>query len=49
MSRMNTATKIGLSISDRMSEATMKFIEEWDPDLHHALIKARKGSARNSE
>ena len=43
MSRtQKTATAIGLAICERMSEATLKFIEEWDPDLHYALMEARK-------
>ncbi len=36
------ATEIGLAICERMSDVTLKFIEEWDPDLHYALMKARK-------
>ena len=43
MSRVQkNATEIGLSICERFSKATMKFIEEWDPDLHYALKKARQ-------
>jgi len=37
-----TATEIGLLICERMSDATLAFIEEWDPDLHYALMKARR-------
>ena len=36
------ATEIGLAISDRISKASLKFIEEWDPDLYEAILKARK-------
>jgi len=36
------ATEIGLNICERFSDATLKFIEEWDPDLHYAVMKARK-------
>ena len=36
------ATEIGLAICERMSEDTLRFIEEWDPDLHYALVEARK-------
>ena len=44
MSRtQKTATEIGLAISDRISEASLKFIEEWDPDLYEAILKANKG------
>ena len=46
MSRMKIATEIGLGICDRISEITMKFIEEWDPDLHYALVQARKKRKR---
>ena len=43
MSRIQRkATEIGLSICERISPATLKFIEEWDPDLHYALKKARR-------
>lgn len=42
MSRMRIATEIGLTLYDRISEASLKFIEEWDPDLHYALVQARK-------
>ena len=42
MSRMKIATEIGLSICATISEDTLKFIEEWDPDLHYALVQARK-------
>ena len=43
MSRVQrNATEIGLTICERISPATLKFIEEWDPDLHYALKKARK-------
>ena len=46
MSRMRTATTIGLAICERISEDTMNFIEEWDPDLHFALVQARKKRRR---
>ena len=36
------AIEIGLAISDRISKASLKFIEEWDPDLHYAIMEARK-------
>ena len=36
------AIEIGLAISDRISKASLKFIEEWDPDLYEAVLKARK-------
>ena len=36
------ATETGLLICERISDASLKFIEEWDPDLHYALMQARK-------
>jgi hypothetical protein len=42
MSKMRTAKSIGLKIADRISDASMKYIEEWDPDLHYELVNARK-------
>ena len=43
MSRVQKkATEIGLLICERFSDATIKFIEEWDPDLHYAIMQARK-------
>ena len=43
MSRtQRVATEIGLAICETISDDTMKFIEEWDPDLHFALVQARK-------
>jgi hypothetical protein len=48
MSRMRTATEIGLAICGTISEDTLKFIEEWDPDLHYALVQARKKRTRRS-
>lgn len=42
MSRMKTARSIGIKLADRISDASMKYIEEWDPDLHYDLVKARK-------
>jgi len=41
------ATEIGLAICERISEATLKFIAEWDPDLHYALVEARKRKGIN--
>ena len=46
MSRMRTATEIGLAICEKISEDSLKFIEEWDPDLHYALVQARKKRSR---
>lgn len=42
MTRLSTATTIGLSICERISKAGLKFIEEWDPDLHYEIMKERK-------
>jgi hypothetical protein len=42
MSKMRTAKSIGLKLADRISDASMKYIEEWDPDLHYELVEARK-------
>jgi hypothetical protein len=43
MSRVQkTATEIGLLICERFSDATLEYIEKWDPDLHYAVMKARK-------
>ena len=43
MSRIQRyATETGLLISERFSKATLDFIEEWDPDLHYAVMQARK-------
>lgn len=46
MSRMKIATEIGLGICERISEDSLKFIEEWDPDLHYDLVQARKKRSR---
>lgn len=43
MSRLQKkATETGLLICERFSQATLRYIEEWDPDLHYAVMKARK-------
>jgi hypothetical protein len=43
MSRIQRkAIEIGLLICERFSKDTLDFIEEWDPDLHYAVMKARK-------
>ena len=42
MSRMKTATSIGLAICERFSKATLKYIAEWDPDLHYEIMKERR-------
>ena len=43
MSRVQrVATEIGLLICERFSKATIDYIEEWDPDLHYAVMKARR-------
>ncbi|MHA2047392.1 MAG: hypothetical protein ACW99G_21605 [Candidatus Thorarchaeota archaeon] len=47
MSRVQKrATETGLKISDRFSDATIKYIEEWDPDLHYEIMKVRKKRRR---
>ena len=43
------ATEIGLAISDRISEASLKFIEEWDPDLYEEILKANKDRGRRKK
>ena len=42
MSGMKAATAIGLKIQERISDASLKFIEEWDPDLHYSIVQLRK-------
>ena len=42
------STKIGLAICGTISEDTMKFIKEWDPDLHYILVQSRKKRTRRS-
>ena len=43
MSRIQKkATEIGLLICERFSAETLSFIEEWDPDLHYAVMQARR-------
>ena len=43
MSRtMKQATDPGLLICDTISKEGLKYISEWDPDLHYDLVKARK-------
>ncbi len=42
MSRMSTATTIGLLICERFSQETLDYIANWDPDLHFAVMKSRK-------
>ena len=43
MSRIQrAATEIGLLICERFSDATLDYIAEWDPDLHYAVMEARK-------
>lgn len=46
MSKMKRARSIGLKIADRLSDETMKYIEEWDPDLHYDLVQARKKKSK---
>lgn len=38
--RYPVATRIGLRLPH--SEASLKFIEEWDPDLYEAILEANK-------
>lgn len=45
-SRMAKATETGLLICERISKESLAFIEEWDPDLHYALVQARKKRKR---
>jgi len=45
-SRMKRATETGIAICETISEESMKFIAEWDPDLHFALVQARKKRTR---
>lgn len=43
MSRtMKKATETGLLICHTISPAGLKFIEEWDPDLHYEIMHVRK-------
>ena len=43
MSRIQrNATEIGLLICERFSDATLRYIAEWDPDLHYDVMKARR-------
>ena len=42
MSRMKRATETGLLICERFSKPTLKYIANWDPDLHFDIMKARK-------
>jgi len=42
MSRMAIATEIGLAICERFSKATLAYIDEMDPDLHYAIMQARR-------
>lgn len=39
---MKMAKQIGLSICERISKKGMKFIDEYDPDLHYELVQERK-------
>ena len=49
MSRtMIKATETGLLICERISDEGMKYISEWDPDLHYALTQARKKKKRKT-
>ena len=41
-SHMQRATETGLLICDRISKASLDYIEEWDPDLHYEIMKTRK-------
>ena len=41
-SSMARATETGLLICERILEDSLKFIEEWDPDLHYEIMQARK-------
>ena len=43
MSRtQRNAIEIGLLICERFSKTTLVFLEENDPDLHYAVMKARR-------
>jgi hypothetical protein len=42
MTSMQTAKQIGLDICERISKKTMRFIDEYDPDLHYELVQERK-------
>ena len=43
MSRVQMkATETGLLISERFSDATLKYIQAWDPPLFKVVMKARK-------
>lgn len=42
MSKMAKATETGLLISHTISKAGLKYIAECDPDLHYAIMQARK-------
>ena len=44
---MSEQTKIGLAICETISPETLKFIKKWDPELHHALVQARKKRGRS--
>lgn len=43
-SKSAIATEIGILISNRpgFSKETLAFIEEWDPDLHYAIMQFNK-------
>jgi len=47
MSRMKSATETGLLICERISTEGLKFISEWDPDLHYEIMQERKKKARS--
>ena len=39
---MKKATETGLLICERISPEGLKYIEEWDPDLHYEIMQERK-------
>ena len=45
---MKSATETGLMICERISPAGLKFIEEWDPDLHYEIMQERKKRDRTT-
>lgn len=43
---MRKATETGLLICESISPEGLKFIEEWDPDLHYEIMQTRKKKSR---
>ena len=46
MAGMKEATATGLLICDRIKPASLKYIEEWDPDLHYEIMQKLKKQKR---